>query len=122
MVAIKAGKLSYRDVWPDAVWTDHDWLRKRDDFLAECKAEGYEFPELHFEVSRRLSAYQRRTVPTFRERQEIWKRIYPMVRPQGWLSDEEMEYLIDLLSGVNHPTGQDILLKLKEKTNDKETA
>ena len=119
MVAIKTGKLNYRDVWPDAIWTDHDWLRWRAVYALQVKREGLAGHKAHFRLTDLLSAHQRRTSPSYSERQQIWQRLYPMVRSQGWLSDQEIEYLLDLLSGVNHPTGQDILEKLreKEKTN-----
>lgn len=113
MVALKTGKLSDRDIWPDLLWTDKEWHAKRDEIEARLRAEGLTGHELFFAISRGVEAFSRR-FPRWGERQKIMRRLYPPVaRPTAQtLTDEERDYLIERLSGANDDVGQSILRKL----------
>jgi len=112
MVALKTGKLSGPDIWPDILWTDQQWHAKRDEIREQAEAEGFGELGLHFEVIRRMDAYMSQ-FPSYGVRQSIMARIYPGSGQTGvLLSQDEIAYLIDRLSGVNESIGQDILVKL----------
>ena len=114
MVALKVGRLHDRDIWPDILWDDRQWHAKRDEFEAELRATGLADHHLFFAISRAMETYAQQ-FPKLRERQQVMARIYPpaRARPVLALSDEEIAYLIERLSGANDPVGQSILEKIR---------
>ena len=114
MVALHTRKLSHKELFRGVLWTDTDWRRMRDGFIAELKAKGVEEPELRFAASRMMEDYQRKQ-PSMKERQQIVARIYPPKRPSPRLdlTDAEIDWLADHLAGINDPVGRDILDKLE---------
>lgn len=113
MVALKTGKLSDRDIWPDLLWTDKEWHAKRDEIAAHLRSKGLSGFELTFAISRAMAAYSQ-PFPKWGERQKIMRRIYPpapRIAPE-MLTDEERAYLIERLAGVNDEVGQGLLRKL----------
>lgn len=115
MVALHNRKLSINDILPDNLWDDEMWSAKRNEFLSEMRKEGVPEISFVFELSRRMQEYQSR-FPSYREQQEIMRRIYPPVRSSTAnlaLTEEELSYLLEKLSGVNDPIGQDILVKVQ---------
>jgi hypothetical protein len=113
MVALKTGKLSDRDIWPDLLWTDKEWHAKRDEIEAHLRSKGLKGPDLLFAISKAMAAFTQ-PFPKWGERQKIMRRLYPPVaRPASQtLTDEERDYLIERLSGANDDVGQSILRKL----------
>lgn len=80
MVALHNRRLTVRDIWPDILWDDKDWHRKRDEFEALLRGEGFVAPYVFFEIGRRMGAYARR-FPSYGERQRIMDAIYPPKKP-----------------------------------------
>lgn len=113
MVAIKAGKLSDRDIWPDILWTEKERSAKRTEIEQKLRAQGLAGSQLYFSIQRALESSQR-YLPTPGERQKVMARLYPMPRaaPMLTLDDTEAEYLRERLSGANDETGIAILKKI----------
>lgn len=113
MVALHNRRLTSTDLWPDLLWTDADWHRKRDEIEAQVRAGGIVAPYLFFEIGRRMEAYQRR-FPSFGDRQRIMAAIYPTPKAvYNGLTDEEKDYLNGLLNQRNDPIVTEIMRKLK---------
>lgn len=112
MVTLHNRRLTGKDIWPDLLWTDTDWHRKRDEVEAQVRAEGIVAPTLFFEISKRMSIYQRR-FPSFGDRQKIMAGIYPMKKGTGLFSEEEKEFIRFKLLGSNDPLAEVILQKIR---------
>ena len=115
MVALKAGKLHDRDIWPDIIWDDSQWHAKRDELEAQLRAQGLEAPELFFAISRAMEQHQSQ-FPRLAERQKIMQQIYPWPKAplQLAFTDEELSYIADRLAGANDELGQGISRKIAE--------
>lgn len=79
-------------------------------------------PKGYFEAERRYREAHKNDL-SYRERQKIWLKTQRISNkpPISRLTPEEIDYLMEKLEGVNHPTGKDILDKLKvwkEETNE----
>lgn len=113
MVAIKKGRLFPRDIWPDGLWTGEDWNDYREGRREHHLAQGLNAVEAWFKACRDVEDYYKKTMPRFGDRQKIMKRIYPPkpATPRG-LTDDEKQYLIELLEVSNHELGQSIYSKL----------
>lgn len=111
MVALHNRRLTARDIWPDILWDDKDWHRKRDEFEALLREEGFVAPKLFFELSRMMAEYQRR-FPSYGERQRLMAAIYPPKKSTGLFTEEEKEFIRFKLLGSNDPLAEEILRKL----------
>lgn len=109
MVALHNRRLTARDVWPDGIWSWEDEVRAREEVALELFEEGVTGPEAVFEESRRMSA-RYAAAPPMRVHQEIMRRISPPAPPRRHVSltEEELEYLLERLEGVNDPVGAGI--------------
>jgi hypothetical protein len=116
MVAIKAAheRLHDRDIWPGLPWNARDTLRIQDECRQRAIDSGVtEHPYLQFAAAREYEKYMS-MFPRLGERQRIMARIYPYVStPKLDLTDEEKQYIIERLFGVNDEVGQNILKKLQ---------
>lgn len=106
-----ADRINVKKLFPGVLWTDAEWHAKRDELEAELVAKGITGHELLFATSRAMEEYQR-TQPSLRERQRILRDMRPPPEPTTEFTDDEIDYLIERLAGVNDPTGQDVLGKL----------
>lgn len=111
MVALHNRRLTASDIWPDILWDDKAWHRKRDEIEAQVRAEGIVAPYLFFEISKRMEAYAQR-FPRLAERQKVMAAIYPPRKAPGLFTDEEKEYIRFKLLGSNDPMAEEILRKL----------
>ena len=111
MVALHNRRLTGKDIWPDLLWTDADWHRKRDEFEAQLRAKGFVVPHLFFEISRMMAEYQRR-FPSYGDRQRVMSAIYPPKKGTGLFTEEEKEFIRFKLLGSNDPHAEEILRKL----------
>lgn len=114
MVAIKAAHipLSDRDLWPGLPWTWEDTLRIKDECRQRAIDSGITDPvRLVFAEGREWEKYMN-SFPKYGERQRIMKIVKPMKKAPGLFSEEEWNYLLEKLSGVNDPIGQDIAEKI----------
>lgn len=124
MVALHNRRLTAKDIWPDNLWTDIEWNAKWAEIEAEVLAEGFKHPESYFETSKRVAAYQREKRPRvpehpgwsgLRASQHILRQIYPEKPPAAKVpfTNEELQYIVDKLHGVNDPFGQDLREKVE---------
>lgn len=123
MVAIKAAHISLnaRDLWPGLPWDWKDTHRIQDECRQRAIDSGVtEEPYVSFAAAREWEKYLQ-SFPRLSERQKILNKIYPMVvakrKSTLELSDEELDYLIDKLFGVNDPIGHSALEKLRHERN-----
>jgi hypothetical protein len=115
VVAVKAGRLYARDIWPDGLWSEEDWQDMWARLESQYKAEGMSHPEAFFKARHETAEYYKRTMPRWGERQKIMARLYPPKKSRRIsldLTEDEVLYLKEKLEGVNHPTGRSILEKL----------
>lgn len=117
MVAIKSTerKLSDRDIWPGLPWDWKDTLRIQDECRQRAIDAGItEEPKLSFAAAREWEKWLR-MFPSFKERQQIMDRIYPMKvsKPKPVFTEEEIDYMISRFFGANDEVGQSILKKLQ---------
>jgi len=91
-----------------------------DDLIASGKFKKGD-PMIIFAISKQRSENHKNDL-TYREKQELardngekWISPHPNPNPHKrvFLSPDEIEYLIEYMNGINHPTGIDILEKLK---------
>lgn len=114
MVALHNHKLNDKDIFPGVLWSDKEWSALRQKYRDELVAQGVEFPELLFRLSRMMEAYQQ-TQPSMRERQNIMARIYPPKQVSNSLfTPEEIEWLLTRLEGTNDPVGQGAVEKIRK--------
>lgn len=114
MVAVKAGKLSHRDLFRGVLWTDVEWNAKRNELMVEANEDGFEEPDLFFETSRRMEQYQQ-TQPSLRERQQIVKRVLGSAKVESSsLSQDELAYVLEKLRGSNCDLGRSAHTKLSK--------
>ncbi len=113
MVALHNRRLTQRDLWPDLLWRDEEFLALQRRFRTDLEAQGLSGAELHFEVVRATEEWHRQW-PTYAQRQRIVAGLYPP--PPAPLSvpftEEERLYLLELLEGRNHPLAAQIAAKL----------
>ena len=115
MVGIRSGRLSDKDIFRGVLWTDEQENAKRDEIEKELKEEGWTVPHLiYFEREKRLMLYKQ-SQPSWKERQQIWDRIYP-VKSSSKVSvsftEEELTYIKDRMYGSNDEVGIAIFDKL----------
>lgn len=116
MVGIRSGRLSEKDVFRGVLWTGEQENAKRTEIEKQLKEEGWTVPHLiFFETEKRLMLYKQ-SQPGWKERQEIWNRIYPTkrVRSPVIFTDAELSYIEEKLWGVNEGIGVDILEKISK--------
>lgn len=113
MVALKAGRLTHTDLFRGVLWTVEQWNAKRHELMLEANEDGFEEPDLFFETSRRMEIYQQ-SQPSMRERQAIAAKIIGRNRVEtNSLTPDELQYILDKLSGSNVETGKTAALKIQ---------
>jgi len=113
MVALHNKRLTHADLFRGVLWSDKEWHDLRDTYHAQLVEEGVDSIALQFKLSRMMDAYQQ-TQPSMKERQQIYARLFPpKVCYRPLLEEEEIDWLMERLDGVNDPIGVDILNKLK---------
>ncbi len=71
---------------------------------------------MYFAAAREYEAYMQQ-FPRYAERQQIMKRLRPMQRNFGMFTEEEWNYLLEKLAGVNDPVGQSVADKIAKFLN-----
>jgi hypothetical protein len=116
MVAIKAAdkKLVPRDIWPGLPWTWKDTARIKAECYQKALDKGHDGIAAQFKASNEWMDYLN-SFPSYSQQQQIMKQIYPPAKPNPSLNltEEELDYLLEKLHGINDPIGQDILRKIQ---------
>lgn len=114
MVAIKPAheKLRPNDIWPDMPWTWTDVSRIKEECRQRALLKESELDKVFFAAAREWELYLQ-SFPSLKERQQILNNIYPTaVYFSMSFTEEERDYLVEKLFGINDEIGQNILKKL----------
>lgn len=116
MVAIKPAHvpISDKDLWPGLPWTWEDTLRIKDECRQRAIDSGItEEPYLYFAAEREWEKYLN-SFPRYGDRQKIMRLVKHRERNFGMFTEEEWNYLLEKLVGVNDPVGQSVADKISK--------
>jgi len=115
MVALHNKKLTTQDVFLGILWTERQVIEFRRGEEIRLINEGYSHIEAIL-MAAELTRKRLHAQPNLRARQNVMQSIRPVKYAHSLsFSEEEIDWLLEKLEGVNDPIGVDILDKIRAK-------